>query len=86
MREEPGAGGDPPVVLVPPALTDAQLLPLLAPYQQYRMWRLSLDGVGSARRAFGGLANATAAAQLDKRMSHIPTDWCCRWVGLGGVR
>lgn len=66
------------VVLVPPALKDGQLLPLLAPYQRFRVWRLSLDGVGAPSRAFGGFAQQAAAAAFDRRMERVLTTWCCR--------
>ena len=45
------------------------------------MWRLSFDGVGSPQRAFGGFADGPASAAFDKRMAHVTTDFCCRWVG-----
>lgn len=76
--------GSPPRLLVPPALTDAQLLPLLEPYQRYRVWRFSFEGVGSTARAYGGFADLKAAQLFDKRMEHITTNFCCRFVGLSG--
>lgn len=66
------------MLLVPPALKDAQLLPLLAPYQRFRVWRLSLEGLGAPARAFGGFAQAAAAVAFDRRMDRILTTWCCR--------
>jgi hypothetical protein len=67
------------VLLVPPALPSATLLPLLQPYQQrYRVWRLSFAGVGSTGRAYSGPSSQAEAAELDKRMDHITTTWCCR--------
>ncbi|PRW61069.1 hypothetical protein C2E21_0568 [Chlorella sorokiniana] len=67
-----------PVLEVPPSLTDAQLLPLLEPYRRYRVWKLSMDSVGSPQRAFGGFADAAAAANFDGRMERITGEWCCR--------
>ncbi|KAI7844886.1 hypothetical protein COHA_001538 [Chlorella ohadii] len=67
-----------PVLDVPPGLTDAQLLPLLEPYRRYRVWRLSMDSVGSPQRALGGFADAAAAANFDARMERITGEWCCR--------
>lgn len=78
VREEAGRGGGPPVVLVPPGLTDAQLLPLLAPYKRYRVWRLSFEGVGGVARAYGGFASQEAAHRFDQRMERITTTFCCR--------
>ena len=69
----------PQVLLVPPALASAALLPLLEPYQRrYRVWRLSFAGVGSTARAYRGFSTQAEAAELDKRMDHITTTWCCR--------
>lgn len=67
-----------PVLDIPPSLTDFQLLPLLEPYRRYRVWRLSMDSVGSPQRAFGGFADAAAAANFDARMERITGEWCCR--------
>lgn len=79
VQEAAGADGT-PVLEVPPGLTDAQLLPLLEPYRRYRVWRLSLEAVGGPQRAFGGFADAAAAAGFDQRMERITGQWCCRWV------
>lgn len=80
VREEPGQGGTPPTLLLPPGLRFERAMELLQPYQRYRVWRLSLGGVGSVQRAFGGFADAGEAQRFDKRMQHITTDWCCRCV------
>lgn len=74
----PDNPGGPPVLLVPPGLTDAQLLPLLEPYKRYRVWRLSFAGVGATARAYGGFASLEAARRFDQRMERITTDFCCR--------
>lgn len=66
------------VLLVPPALTDAQLLPLLAPYEKFKVWRLSFEGVGDVARAYAGFQDSTEAQQFNTRMEHIPTNFCCR--------
>lgn len=79
-----GGGGGAPLVLVPPALADTALLRLLEPYRRYRLWRLSLEGVGHPARAWGGFADGAAAAAFNKRMAHVPTEFCCRWGGGGG--
>ena len=77
--EQKGGGqGSPPVLLVPPALTDAQLLPLLEPYRRYRVWRLSFEGVGATRRAYGGFNDTAAAVAFDKRVAYMTTNFCCR--------
>ncbi|KAL4457956.1 hypothetical protein ABPG75_012821 [Micractinium tetrahymenae] len=80
VREEKGPDGA-TVLLVPPALKDAQLLPLLAPYQRFRVWRLSLERVGAPVRAFGGFAEAAASEAFDRRMERVLTTWCCRREG-----
>ncbi|PSC75627.1 Histone H2A [Micractinium conductrix] len=77
VQEERGADGQ-TVLLVPPALRDGALLPLLQPYRRYRVWRLSFAGVGSAQRAFGGFGKPSRAAAFDRRMDRILTTWCCR--------
>lgn len=69
-----------PVLDIAPGLTDAQLLPLLEPYRRYRVWRLSMHGVGAPQRAFGGFADPAAAANFDARMERITGEWCCRWA------
>ena len=82
VQEAAGADGT-PILEVPPGLTDAQLLPLLEPYRRYRVWRLSLEAVGTQARAFGGFADAAAAAAFDERMERMTSEWCCRWVLAG---
>lgn len=42
------------VLLVPPSLNDTDLLPLVAPLQKYRLWRLDLSDIGSHWHAFQG--------------------------------
>ncbi|KAL4425402.1 hypothetical protein ABPG75_009418 [Micractinium tetrahymenae] len=83
VKEQPaGAPSGGPLLLIPPELTDAQLLPLLAPYtQKYRVWRLSFEGVGGARRAFRGFADPAAAQAFNRRMEHMTTNFCCRRAG-----
>jgi hypothetical protein len=76
--EEAAAADGTLLLRVPPALRDDALLPLLEPYSSYRVWRLSLAGVGSARRAFGGFASREAASQLDARVEWMTTEFCCR--------
>lgn len=66
------------VLLVPPALPDAQLLPLLEKYRSYRVWRLNFAGVGATKRAYGGFGDAAAAAAFDRRVDHMTTEFCCR--------
>lgn len=80
VREEPGQGGGPPTLLLPPGLRFERAMKLLQPYARYRVWRLSLGGVGSAKRAFGGFDDPGAADRFDKRVQHITADWCCRCV------
>jgi hypothetical protein len=77
VKEEPGEGGI-MLLMVPPALPDAQLLPLLEPYSSYRVWRFSFAGVGSTQRAYGGFSDAAAAQAFDQRMEWMTTDFCCR--------
>ena len=77
VREQAGADGG-MVLLVPPHLRDTQLLPLLEKYKQYRVWRLSFEGVGSTQRAYAGFADAAAAQQFDRRVEYMTTTFCCR--------
>lgn len=88
VKEQAGAGGEPTVLLVPPGLPDAQLLPLLEPYKKYRVWRLSFEGVGAAERAYGGFADVATAKRFDQRMERMTTTFCCRCVlcCVGGWR
>ncbi|PSC76256.1 glycosyltransferase family 77 isoform A [Micractinium conductrix] len=75
---EGGAAGGGPLLLVPPMLTDAQLLPLLQQYRKYRVWRLSFAGVGTTQRAYAGFAKAEEAEAFNRRIEHITTNFCCR--------
>ena len=81
VKEGAGQGGA-RVLLVPPALPDAQLLPLLEKYRSYRVWRLNFAGVGATKRAYGGFGDAAAAAAFDRRVDHMTTEFCCRCVCL----
>lgn len=77
--EEASAADGTLLLRVPPGLRDAALLPLLEPYSAYRVWRLSLAGVGAPSRAFGGFADPEAARQLDSRVDWMTTEFCCRF-------
>lgn len=79
VKERPAGGaGGAPLLLVPPGLSDEQLLPLLAPYARYRVWRLSFEGVGGAARTYRGFAEPATAEAFNRRMEHMTTNFCCR--------